>query len=237
MSLAGQAAMLVSFPVTAAAVGAGIATVKQPGPRLISAIQHFAAGVVIAALAGEVLPGLRHEGDLGWAVAAFTAGVTLVLSLAAYGRRLDNREPTAPTETTAAAVRALTRAVLPIGAHGVTQSRLDVLLGTSSALRGQVHHLRAQEGRHAHTEGMNLKRVTCRLVGHRCECHRLPDRTVKLTCQRCGLIESATARLIGGPSTLSEEAGQPAALVDETNSHRSAAKTSSRAMVVDLYTR
>lgn len=115
MSLVGQAALLVSFPVAAAAVGAGVATVKQPGPRLISAIQHFAAGVVIAALAGEVLPGLRQEGDLGWAVAGFTAGVTLVLSLAAYGRRLDSREPTATTETTTDTTRAVAGAVLPIG--------------------------------------------------------------------------------------------------------------------------
>lgn len=56
MSLIGQATFLVSFPVAASAIGAGIAAVRPPGPRVVSAIQHFAAGVVISALAGEVLP-------------------------------------------------------------------------------------------------------------------------------------------------------------------------------------
>lgn len=61
MSLVGQAAFLVSFPVAASGIGAGIAVLRPPGPRVVSAIQHFAAGVVIAALAGEVLPDLRNE--------------------------------------------------------------------------------------------------------------------------------------------------------------------------------
>ena len=91
MSLVGQAAFLVSFPVAASVIGAGIAAVRPPGPRMVSAIQHFAAGVVIAALAGEVLPELRGEGHLGWAVTGFVCGVTLVLGLAAYGRRVDSR--------------------------------------------------------------------------------------------------------------------------------------------------
>lgn len=92
MSLAGQAAVLVSFPVAAGAAGAAVAAVKRPGPRVVSGLQHFAAGVVVAALAGELLPDLRHEGNLGWAVAGFSVGVTLVLSLAVYGRRLDDRQ-------------------------------------------------------------------------------------------------------------------------------------------------
>lgn len=92
MNLVGQAALLVSFPVAAGAVGSSVAAMRRPGPRLVSGIQHFAAGVVIAALAGELLPDLRHEGNLGWAVGGFTTGVALVLSLAAYGRRLDDRQ-------------------------------------------------------------------------------------------------------------------------------------------------
>ena len=96
MSYVGQAAVLVSFPIAAGAIGSAAAAVRRPGPELVSAIQHFAAGVVIAALAGELLPDLRHEGNLGWAVAGFSAGVALVLSLAAYGRRLDAKQTTAP---------------------------------------------------------------------------------------------------------------------------------------------
>ena len=92
MSAVAQAALLVSFPVAAGAIGSTIAVVRRPGPRLVSGIQHFAAGVVIAALAGELLPDLRHEGNLGWAAAGFTPGVALVLTLAAYGRRLDRQQ-------------------------------------------------------------------------------------------------------------------------------------------------
>lgn len=89
MSLVSQAAILVSFPVAASAVGSAVAVLRPPGPRLVSGIQHFASGVVMAALVGEVLPGLREEGNLPWAVAGFAVGVALVLALAAYGRRRD----------------------------------------------------------------------------------------------------------------------------------------------------
>ena len=92
MTLAAQAAVLVSFPVAAGAAGAGIAAVKRPGPRVVSGLQHFAAGVVVAALAGELLPDLRHEGNLGWAVAGFTGAAHfrhLYRPLAVYRSRGD----------------------------------------------------------------------------------------------------------------------------------------------------
>ncbi len=59
------AGLLVLFPVGAAALGAGGRRVATPGPAAHQRIQHFAAGVVLAALAGEVLPDLRREGHLG----------------------------------------------------------------------------------------------------------------------------------------------------------------------------
>ena len=111
MSAVAQAVLLVSFPVAAAAVGSAVAAVRRPGPRLVSGIQHFAAGVVIAALAGELLPDLRHEGNLGSAAAGFTAGVALVLSLAAYGRRLDRRQEASQVRSTTANAAA----TVPIG--------------------------------------------------------------------------------------------------------------------------
>ena len=110
MNAIGQAAVLVSFPVAASALGSVIAVLRRPGPGLVSAIQHFAAGVVVAALAGEVLPGLRHEGNLAWAVAGFTLGVAVVLALAAYGRRRD--AAAAPSPDPAAGSAAV---VLPLG--------------------------------------------------------------------------------------------------------------------------
>ncbi len=44
-------------------------------------IQHFAAGVVFAAAAGEVLPDLRRQGHLPAVVVGFTAGVLVLLGL------------------------------------------------------------------------------------------------------------------------------------------------------------
>ncbi|GAA2027294.1 hypothetical protein GCM10009740_16250 [Terrabacter terrae] len=87
MSAVTQALTLVAFPVAAAAAGTTISTLRPPGPRLVSAIQHFAAGVVVAAPAGEVLPSLRKEGRLPYAVAGFIAGVLVMLAMAAYSRR------------------------------------------------------------------------------------------------------------------------------------------------------
>ncbi|BAK38245.1 hypothetical protein MLP_52310 [Microlunatus phosphovorus NM-1] len=92
MTLVARAAVLVSFPVSAAIVGSLFALIRRPGPRLISGIQHFAAGVVMAALVGEVMPDLRREGQLPWAVGGFVIGVAVVLSLGAWGRRLESGE-------------------------------------------------------------------------------------------------------------------------------------------------
>ena len=109
MSVVAQATVLVAFPVAASALGSVIAVLRRPGPRLVSAIQHFAAGVVVAALAGEVLPGLRQEGNLAWAVTGFTLGVAVVLALAAYGRRRDAAAAPTDSATGSAAV------MLPLG--------------------------------------------------------------------------------------------------------------------------
>ncbi len=50
------AAQLVTAPVAAGALGSVVAAVRRPSPSVTSALQHVAAGVVMAAVAGEVLP-------------------------------------------------------------------------------------------------------------------------------------------------------------------------------------
>ena len=57
-----QVWIYVMIPVGAATAGAILAAYRRPGPTLTSAIQHFTAGVVFAAAAGEILPGLKHQG-------------------------------------------------------------------------------------------------------------------------------------------------------------------------------
>ncbi|PRY58783.1 ZIP family zinc transporter [Knoellia remsis] len=86
-----DAALLTAFPVGAAALGAVIAAVRRPSRFVMSAVQHFAAGVVLAAVVGEILPDLSEEAQWTWAVVGFTLGVAVVLALAAWGRRLDAR--------------------------------------------------------------------------------------------------------------------------------------------------
>lgn len=87
-----QAAVFVAFPVAAAIVGSIIAVLRPPGPKTTSAVQHFAAGVVMAALAGELLPDLRGEGSLPWAITGFVAGTAVMLTLGAVGRRLEKKQ-------------------------------------------------------------------------------------------------------------------------------------------------
>lgn len=69
------------IPVAATALGAAVAAVRPPGPRLRSAIQHFAAGVVFSVVAVELLPDVTRVHDpfeIGW---TFAAGVALMLGL------------------------------------------------------------------------------------------------------------------------------------------------------------
>ncbi len=84
----GIAVWAIAFiPVLATLCGAWLALVRPPGQATVSAVQHLAAGVVVAAAAAEVLPGLRHSGA-EWAV-AFGGGAGILLMLAI--RWLDER--------------------------------------------------------------------------------------------------------------------------------------------------
>ena len=71
---------LIAFiPVLATLGAAWVALVRPPKPTTVGAVQHLAAGVVIAAAAVEVLPGLKHTGA-EWAVAlGGTAGIAMML--------------------------------------------------------------------------------------------------------------------------------------------------------------
>ena len=66
-------------PVLAAIVGAGATAWRRPGPQLVSAIQHFAAGVVFAAAAGEILPDLKHAGAVWPVMIGGGAGIAVML--------------------------------------------------------------------------------------------------------------------------------------------------------------
>lgn len=97
------AGRLVLFPVGAAAAGAALAAWRAPGDKLTSGVQHFAAGVVFAALAGEVLPDLRDQGHLGAVLVGFASGVVLLLALGAYSRRQEAATAKAAASSTSQA--------------------------------------------------------------------------------------------------------------------------------------
>ena len=52
--------LLTLLPVVAAVAGAAIAAWMSPNERIVSGVRHFAAGVVFAAAAGEILPDVVH---------------------------------------------------------------------------------------------------------------------------------------------------------------------------------
>lgn len=71
----------VLFPVAATIVGGVIAAIRPPGPKLKSAIQHFAAGVVFAAVAVELLPEISREHNTPAVIIGFTLGIGLMLGM------------------------------------------------------------------------------------------------------------------------------------------------------------
>ncbi|HML28365.1 MAG TPA: transporter [Hyphomicrobium sp.] len=81
--------LLISLiPVSATVIGCLVAARYQPGPLISSAIQHFAAGVVFAAAAGEVLPELKH-GSSVWSIAIGGGiGIATMLTLEQVGKRV-----------------------------------------------------------------------------------------------------------------------------------------------------
>ena len=82
-----SAVLVTLIPWFALVVGAAITAVKRPGRNLTSAIQHFAAGVVFAAAAGEVLPSLKHAGAALPVAIGGTIGVFVMLAVREVGER------------------------------------------------------------------------------------------------------------------------------------------------------
>lgn len=84
-----QAWAYTLIPAAAAIVGAAVAVNLRPGPVLVSAVQHFAAGVVFAAAAGEILPDLKHTGSVWAIVLGGRVGIAAMLGVRTLERRLE----------------------------------------------------------------------------------------------------------------------------------------------------
>jgi len=70
-----------AVPVLAAGVGASVAVMRRPGPAMTSAIQHFAAGVVFAAAAPEILPDVMHGRSPIATLVGGALGVVVMLAI------------------------------------------------------------------------------------------------------------------------------------------------------------
>jgi zinc transporter, ZIP family len=78
-----------AIPVAAAGAAGVTATLRPPGEQLTSGLQHFAAGVVFAAAAIELLPQvLEHSPAV--AIVGFAIGLAVMFPMRAYTERLEN---------------------------------------------------------------------------------------------------------------------------------------------------
>jgi ZIP family zinc transporter len=85
-----QALSYTALAVVAALVGGVIAVYVPPGPQMESNIQHFAAGVVTAAVAAELLPGI-HDRAPEVVVIGFAVGVATMLGIHQLSKRIEKR--------------------------------------------------------------------------------------------------------------------------------------------------
>lgn len=85
-----RALLYTLLPVAAAAVSGVVAAVRPPGARVTSAVQHLAAGVVFAAAAIELVPGVVRSAP-GPAISGFTAGIAVMFSLNYVAQRAERR--------------------------------------------------------------------------------------------------------------------------------------------------
>lgn len=86
-----QVLALTLIPVAATLIGGVIAAWRAPGERTRSVIQHFAAGVVLAAVAGELLPEMTKEHRPLGVVIGFILGVGLMLGVKLVTERIEAR--------------------------------------------------------------------------------------------------------------------------------------------------
>ncbi|KTD32814.1 integral membrane protein [Legionella nautarum] len=80
------------LPAFTMIIGGTVASFYQPSNKLTSATQHFAAGVVFAAVAKELLPKLGADNSPIALIVGFSLGVILMLLLKALTNKLNKQE-------------------------------------------------------------------------------------------------------------------------------------------------
>ncbi len=77
------------IPVVAATLGGIFSAWRSPGPQLRSIVQHFAAGVVFAAAAGELLPEVVHEKSVWAVVIGGGLGIIAMLTVKQFAEKAE----------------------------------------------------------------------------------------------------------------------------------------------------
>jgi ZIP family zinc transporter len=85
-----EALSYTALAVVAALVGGVVAVYRPPEAQMESNVQHFAAGVVIAAVAAELLPGI-HGRAPQVVVLGFALGVATMLGIHRLSKRIEKR--------------------------------------------------------------------------------------------------------------------------------------------------
>lgn len=85
-----QALSYTMLAVVAALVGGLIAIYRTPGPQMESNVQHFAAGVVFAAVAAELLPDV-HTRAPSVVILGFAVGVGTMLAIHQLSKYIEKR--------------------------------------------------------------------------------------------------------------------------------------------------
>ncbi len=86
----GRVLLFTLVPLAAAAASGVAAALRAPGKRVTSGLQHFAAGVVFAAAAIELLPDVLRQNP-SVAIAGFAAGIAVMFAFRAGGERAERR--------------------------------------------------------------------------------------------------------------------------------------------------
>jgi ZIP family zinc transporter len=134
-----EAALYTLVPVGATIVGGVVASLRRPGPRVTSAVQHTAAGVVLAAVAVEVIPDVKAHSAVA-TIVGFAVGVPLMLALRTLARRLGEEQPAGSGGIRAASGLLATTALdllvdgLVLGAGFAAGSRQGILLAVALTL-------------------------------------------------------------------------------------------------------
>lgn len=86
-----QILSLTLIPVASTILGGVITSIRKPGDGFRSFVQHFAAGLVVAVVAGELLPQLGRTHELWGIVIGFVLGVAVMLAVQAFADSLERK--------------------------------------------------------------------------------------------------------------------------------------------------